>query len=86
MTLRSHWRMTPRALRSAPFNAEQLDHLGLTLRGRPHQGRLPTEILFRVHEHRFQQPLRRIDLAGAGDGHQWRLALRILEVSISTPP
>ena len=30
----------------------------------------------------LQQPLRRVDLAGTRDGHQWRLAFRIPRVGI----
>ncbi len=57
---------------------QHLDHLGLALRGGPHQRRLPTPLLLGVHLGAgLQQQLRRIDLAGASHHHQCGLPFRI---------
>ena len=83
MTLRSHWRMTPRALTSAPVGGEELHHLRLTLRGGPHQGRLPAPVFFGVDVGvRLQQPPGRFDIAAARHGHERCFTFRIPGIGI----
>ncbi len=62
---------------------EELDHLGLALRSRPHQRCLSAEVLFGVDIGTgFEQPLRRIDLAGSRDRHQRRFTLGVPGIGI----
>ena len=83
MTLRSHWRMTPRALRSAPFEARNLT-ISAWLCAAAHISAdcPPQSSLALTSAPRFQQPPGRFDLAAAGDGHQRRFAFRIPRVGI----
>ena len=62
---------------------QELDHLGLALRGRPHQRRLPAPVFPGVDVGaRLEQPPGRVDVAAAGDGHQRRLTFRIPGIGI----
>ena len=62
---------------------EQLDHLGLALRGSPHQCRLPAPVLCRVDVGaRVEQELGSVDVARPGHGHERRLALVVLGIRI----
>jgi hypothetical protein len=64
---------------------QELDHVGLTLRGGPHQGRLSAPAFFRIDVGAgIQQPPGRVDMAAAGHCHQRRFAFRILGIGIGT--
>ncbi len=64
---------------------QQLDHLRMPARHRPHQRRLPAEVLARIDlRARLQQQLRRLDVAGARDQVQRRLAIGVGGLRIGT--
>src|SRR5207247_281274 len=62
---------------------QKLHHVGLALRSRPHQRRLPAECFFGVDVGaRLDEHLRRVHLAAARSRHQRRLAFRVLRVGV----
>jgi hypothetical protein len=62
---------------------QQLDHVGLPLRRRPHQRRLPAPVLARVDVGaRLEQQRGRGDVAAAGDRHQRRFPFRVAAVGV----